>query len=187
VWLGERVGDAPPGVDDERAVHGGAEPGAVRVPPQRALLPLDGEAVRVAAAGADGALRHELRPVRPPVPQLPEAVPVEGHVVPGQVHGPDRQRVAAVHLDRRPRELPVHRDDLLGLAQPLHWRPLDLQQASKATAPNHSASPSWSTEPRMSSNTYDELVEALLGEGAWEEEAAEHKKSGGAAAEPHGT
>jgi hypothetical protein len=39
----------------------------------------------------------------------------------------------------------------------------------------------------MSSNTYDELVEALLGEGAWEEEAAEQKKSGGAAAELHGT
>jgi hypothetical protein len=48
VRLGERVGEAPLGVDDERAVHGGAQPGAVRVPPQRPLLVLDREPVRVA-------------------------------------------------------------------------------------------------------------------------------------------
>ena len=75
--LAEGVGLVLPGADDERAVDGGPEPGAVRVPPQRALLPLDGEPVLVAAAGPDGALRHELRPVRPPRPHLPDAVPVQ--------------------------------------------------------------------------------------------------------------
>ena len=75
--LAEGVGLVLPGADDERAVDGGPEPGAVRVPPQRALLPLDGEPVLVAAAGPDGALRHELRPVRPPRPDLPDAVPAQ--------------------------------------------------------------------------------------------------------------
>ena len=75
--LAEGVGLVLPGADDERAVDGGPEPGAVRVPPQSALLPLDGEPVLVAAAGPDGALRHELRPVRPPRPDLPDAVPAQ--------------------------------------------------------------------------------------------------------------
>ena len=62
-------------VDDESAVDGGSEPGAVRVPPQRAFLLLDREPVLVAAAGPDGALRHELGAVSPRRPQLPNAVP----------------------------------------------------------------------------------------------------------------
>jgi hypothetical protein len=105
-----------------------AQPGAVRVPPQRALLVLDREPVRVAPPRADGALRHELGPIRPPVPQLPEPVPVQGHAVPGVVDRRDRQRVAVVHLDRRPRELVVHSDDVVGHAQPLHWRFLHLHR-----------------------------------------------------------
>ncbi|RRT77968.1 hypothetical protein BHE74_00044565 [Ensete ventricosum] len=64
-------------VDDESAVDGGSEPGAVRVPPQRAFLLLDGEPVRVAAAGHDGALRHVLGAVSPRRPQLPNAVPAK--------------------------------------------------------------------------------------------------------------
>jgi hypothetical protein len=53
----ERV-RASPRPDDERAVHRGAHEGAVRVPPQRSLLPGHGEPVRVPAARADRALRH---------------------------------------------------------------------------------------------------------------------------------
>jgi hypothetical protein len=44
----ERVGDAGAGADDEGAMDGGPEPGAVCVPPQCALLPLHGEPVAVA-------------------------------------------------------------------------------------------------------------------------------------------
>ena len=45
------------------------------MPPQRAALPGDGVLVHVAAARLDRALRDVRRPVRPPAPQLPEAVP----------------------------------------------------------------------------------------------------------------
>jgi hypothetical protein len=47
----------------------------VRVPPQRAALPCDGELVHVALPALDRALRDVRRPVRPPAPQLPDAVP----------------------------------------------------------------------------------------------------------------
>jgi hypothetical protein len=47
----------------------------VRVPPQRAALPRDGELVHVALPALDRALRDVRRPVRPPAPQLPDAVP----------------------------------------------------------------------------------------------------------------
>lgn len=65
VGRGERVGGAIPGLDDEGAVHGGAQEGGVRVPPQRALLPGHVEAVRVGAVGLDRALGHHARTVRP--------------------------------------------------------------------------------------------------------------------------
>jgi len=94
-------------------VDGGAEPGAVRVPPQGAFLPGDGEAVGVGVAGADGALRHELRPVGPPRAHLPHAVPVHRHVVAAPVHDANDERVALGHLHRWARELPVHRHDPL--------------------------------------------------------------------------
>jgi len=71
----ERVRDAGLGQDDDGAVDGGAQPGDVRVPPQRAALPRDGELVHVALPALDRALRDVRRPVRPPAPQLPDAVP----------------------------------------------------------------------------------------------------------------
>ena len=74
VGLGERV-RAGAGADDEGAVHGGAQEGAVRVPPQRALLPGHAEPVRVAAARPDRALRHHRRAVRPRRAPLEHAVP----------------------------------------------------------------------------------------------------------------
>ena len=71
----ERVGDAELGQDDEGPVDGGAQPGDVRVPPQRAALPDDGVVVHVALPRLDRALRDVRRPVRPPRAQLPDAVP----------------------------------------------------------------------------------------------------------------
>ncbi len=71
----ERVPDAGRGQDDHGAMHGGAQPGDVRVPPQRATLPGDGEPVHVASPGLDRALRDVRRPVRPPAQQLPDPVP----------------------------------------------------------------------------------------------------------------
>ena len=67
---------AVPRANDDGAMDGGAEHGAVRVPPQRALLPGHVVPVGVAAAGADGALRHHLRAVRPLRPALEETMPV---------------------------------------------------------------------------------------------------------------
>jgi hypothetical protein len=125
----EGVGHAGAGADDEGAMDGGPEPGAVGVPPQGALLPGDGEAVGVALARADGALRHVLGPVRPSRPHLPDAVPVHSHVVAAPVDDPDDERVALAHLQRRPRELPVHRHDAVLPAQPSHRRLLDLHAA----------------------------------------------------------
>lgn len=73
---GERVGaGAAPGQDDERAVDGGAEEGDVGVPPQRAFLARDVEAVGVVGGGPDGALRHHHRPVGPLRAPLEYAVP----------------------------------------------------------------------------------------------------------------
>ena len=71
----ERVGHAELGEDDQGPVDGGAEPGDVGVPPQRAALPGDGEVVHVALPRLDRALRDVRRAVRPPRPQLPDAVP----------------------------------------------------------------------------------------------------------------
>ena len=77
VRLWERVPlAAVPRANDDGAMDGGAEHGAVRVPPQRALLPGHVVPVGVAAAGADGALRHHLRAVRPLRPALEETMPV---------------------------------------------------------------------------------------------------------------
>lgn len=73
--LGEGQREAGLGEDDDGAVHGGAEPGDVRVPPQRATLPGDGEPVHVASPGLDRALRDVRRSVRPPAQQLPDPVP----------------------------------------------------------------------------------------------------------------
>jgi hypothetical protein len=75
VRRGERVGHAELGEDDDGAVDGGAEPGDVRVPPQRAALPGDGELVDVGLARLDRALRDVRWPVRPARLQLPDAVP----------------------------------------------------------------------------------------------------------------
>lgn len=47
------------------------------MPEQGAALPRDGEVVHEALPRLDGALRHVRRPVRPPRPQLPNAVPVK--------------------------------------------------------------------------------------------------------------
>jgi hypothetical protein len=74
VGPGERV-HAPPRPDDELAVYRGAQERAVRVPPQRALLPGHGELVRVPAARADRALRHHRRAIRPRRLTLEHAVP----------------------------------------------------------------------------------------------------------------
>jgi hypothetical protein len=76
VWLRERVPLAELGQDDERAVEVQAQPGEVRVPPQRAALPGHGEVVRVALPALDRALRDVRRTVRPTVTQLSDAVPV---------------------------------------------------------------------------------------------------------------
>lgn len=46
------------------------------MPEEGAPLPRDGEVVHEALPRPDGALRHVRRPVRPPRPQLPNAVPV---------------------------------------------------------------------------------------------------------------
>lgn len=76
VGLGERVGlGAAAGPDDERAVDGGAVERDVGVPPQRALLPVDVEPVRVVAAGLHRALRHHRRTVRPRRATLEHAMP----------------------------------------------------------------------------------------------------------------
>jgi hypothetical protein len=75
----ERVGHAELGEDDDGPVDGGAQPGDVRVPPQRAALPDHGEVVHVALPRLDRALRDVRRPVRPPRPQLPDAVPGRPH------------------------------------------------------------------------------------------------------------
>jgi len=83
----EGVGVAGARADDEGAVHGGAEEGGVRVPPQRALLPRHAEPVRVGAAGLDGALRHQARPVGPGGHELEHTMPVnfQGSVLLGQL------------------------------------------------------------------------------------------------------
>ena len=47
------------------------------MPPQRAALPGDGEVVHVALPRLDRALRDVRRAVRPPRPQLPDAVPAQ--------------------------------------------------------------------------------------------------------------
>ena len=64
---------------------------------------------------------------------------MDGDVVLRPVDDVDDERVALPDLQRRPRELPVHRDDVVRVAQPLHRRLLDLDdddhkpQASKQT------------------------------------------------------
>jgi hypothetical protein len=116
----EGVAGAIAGADEEGAVDGGAEPGGVSVPPEGALLRRHREAIPVALPGPHRALRHVLRPVRPPRPHLPHPVPVQRHVVPPTVYQVDDQRVPFVYLQRRPRELTVHRHYVVALAQPLH-------------------------------------------------------------------
>ena len=71
----EGVGHAALGEDDDGPVERGAHPGDVRVPQERAPLPRDGEVVHVDLPRPDRALRHVRRPVRPPRPKLPNAVP----------------------------------------------------------------------------------------------------------------
>ena len=73
--LAEGVGLVLPGADDERAVDGGPEPGAVRVPPQRALLPGDAEDVGELGERLYRALRDHVGAVGPPALQLEDAVP----------------------------------------------------------------------------------------------------------------
>jgi hypothetical protein len=51
---------------------------------------------------------------------------VDGGVVLRPVDDVDDERVTLPGLQRRPRVLPVHRDDVVRLAQPLHRRLLDL-------------------------------------------------------------
>lgn len=75
VGLWERVRHAALGEDDDGAVERGAHPGDVGVPEEGAPLPRDGEVVHEAPPRRDRALRHVRRPVVPPRPQLPNAVP----------------------------------------------------------------------------------------------------------------
>ena len=56
---------------------------------------------------------------------------MDGDVVLRPVDDVDHERVALPDLQRRPRVLPVHRDDVVRLAQPLHWRLLDLDDEHK--------------------------------------------------------
>ena len=127
VGLDVRVGGAALGVDDDGAMHGGAVEVAVRVPPDRALLVGEDDPVGEFGAGPDGALRDELRAVEPGVAWLVHAVPVEGDVLAAPVVDVDEDDVAPARVDRRPRELPVHGEDGLLVAQPGDVRLRDLQ------------------------------------------------------------
>ena len=53
-------------------------------------------------------------------------IPVYRDVVFSLVLDVDDEGVAVLGLEGRPREHPVHGDDIVGLAQPLHWRFLNL-------------------------------------------------------------
>jgi len=116
----ERVRHAGGGQDDDGPVDGGAEPGDVRVPPQRAALPDDLVPVHVALAGLDRALRDVRGPVRPPAQQLPHAVPVDADVVGGAVDHVDLHVVALPREQRGTWVLSVHCHDALRAAQPRH-------------------------------------------------------------------
>jgi len=86
----EGVGHAALGEDDDGPVERGAHPGDVRVPQERAPLPRDGEVVHVDLPRPDRALRHVRRPVRPPRPQLPNAVPARGRTHHEQIQRKDQ-------------------------------------------------------------------------------------------------
>jgi len=124
---GVGVGGAALGVDDDGAVHGGAVEVAVRVPPQRALLLGEDDLICEVGAGLDGALRDVLWPVRPRVPWLVHAVPVEGDVLVALVVHVHDHHVILARVDGRPGELPVHGQDGLLLAEPGDVGLLDLQ------------------------------------------------------------
>lgn len=62
--------------NDQAAVDGGSEPRAMRVPPKRAFLALDGEPVRITFARSNGALSHKLRSIGPSAPRLPHSMPI---------------------------------------------------------------------------------------------------------------
>jgi len=130
VWPGVGVDRATLRVDDDGAVHGGAVEVAVRVPPQRALLLGEDDAVGQVGAGLDWALRDVLRPVGPRVPWLVHAVPMEGDVLAAAlvVHVDD-DNIALAGVDGRTGELPVHGQDGLLMAQPGNLRLLYLQNS----------------------------------------------------------
>lgn len=94
VGLLEGIGVVAAGEDDDGAVKGGSEPGQVGVPEERPSLAGDGEIVSVGVAGLDGALGHVGRAVGPPGAELPDAVPVDGHVLRHVVHDLDQNSVA---------------------------------------------------------------------------------------------
>jgi len=53
-------------------------------------------------------------------------IPVNGDIVFSLVLDVDDKGVAVLDLEGWPREHPVHRNDIVGLAQPLHWCFLNL-------------------------------------------------------------
>lgn len=55
-------------------------------------------------------------------------VPVNCDIVFGAVHDIDHKAIAILDLEGRPGEHPIYRDDIVGVAQPLHRGFLDLNQ-----------------------------------------------------------
>lgn len=55
-------------------------------------------------------------------------LPVEGDIVTSAVYNFDHKRITIPCFQSWPRKLPIHCDYVMGYAQPLHWRLLNLFQ-----------------------------------------------------------
>lgn len=73
--LGKRVRNTELRQNDDGAMHGGSLPIYMRMPPKSSSLPHEGKIVNIALTGLNRALCDISRPVRPPGPQLPNAMP----------------------------------------------------------------------------------------------------------------
>lgn len=52
-------------------------------------------------------------------------------IVLGFIDDSDNESITIAHLQGRPRELPIHCNSIMGFAQPLHWRSLNLHEINQ--------------------------------------------------------
>eukprot|EP00252_Welwitschia_mirabilis_P010238 TRINITY_DN23418_c0_g1_i1.p4 TRINITY_DN23418_c0_g1~~TRINITY_DN23418_c0_g1_i1.p4 ORF type:complete len:126 (-),score=6.75 TRINITY_DN23418_c0_g1_i1:101-478(-) len=88
------------------------------VPEKSAALIFDLESVSEVLARLDRTLSDVCRSVRPRIPHLLQSVPVNGGVVFGIVADIDDDKISLADSEGWPREHSIHRNGILGCAEP---------------------------------------------------------------------